>query len=385
MFRKIGLGIGAAAIAAVIGCGLYFYLIPTKVPGIVIEAKPVTLEMRGPALLDANNKVTVTARIQGFMKSVNVDKNDPVSENQVLAQIYSEDVASQLAAAQADARAAELAVAETRANSESLRAIADKSRADYDRKRGLLTNATISQADWTATEAAFKQATADLARASIAIDRALAQKTSADANVESLRARLNDATIRSPLDGIVVQRYRNVGDLLSPGVVLMDIIDPKTVILTARLDESVMGAVRPGQSVTARFAAEQARQFKGSVWRLIRKVDQETREFEIHVTLDELPSTWALGQRATVTIEAVSPTATIAIPQDLIARRQGRVGVWKSADGRAEWVPVNLGYPSGKSIQIVSGLEPGDIVVQPKGRFDYQPLQVVTREQAAAR
>jgi HlyD family secretion protein len=383
MFRKlpfITLGLVVIGLAA---AGIYYYMLPTAISGVSVEIQPVTLSVRGPALLDATNKVTVTARVQGFMKSVSVDRNDAVSKNQILADIHSDDVAGQLLAAQADARAAELSIAEAQASADSLKAMADRAKADYERKRSLLPSGSVSQADMTSVEAVHKQSQADIARAAVSIDRAIAHKASADANVDSLRARLNDATIRSPLDGVVVQRYRNVGDLLTPGVVLMDIVDPKTVILAARLDESVMGMIRPGQHVIARFTAEPDKQFSGSVWRLIRQVDSETREFEVDVVLDELPTTWAIGQRATVAIEVVS--STIAIGQEMIARRNGRAGVWKVTDSRAEWVPVNLGYPSGRSIQVVGGLMAGDLIVPPKARFYFEPLRIVGRAAAMAR
>jgi len=383
MFRKLPFIILGLAIIGLAATGIYYYLLPTTISGVSVEIQPVTLNVRGPALLDATNRVTVTARVQGFMKNVSVDRNDTVSENQILAEIHSEDVAGQLLAAQADARAAELSIAEAQASADSLKAMGDRAKADYERKRSLLPSGSVSQADWTSVEAVYKQSQADIARAAVGIDRAIAHRASADANVDSLRARLNDATIRSPLNGVVVQRYRNIGDLLTPGVVLMDIVDPKTVILAARLDESVMGTIRPGQRVIARFTAEADRQFSGSVWRLIRQVDSETREFEVDVVLDELPTTWAIGQRATVTVEVVSPT--IAIGQEMIARRNGRAGVWKVTDSRAEWVPVNLGYPSGRSIQVVSGLTAGDLIVPPKSRFYFEPLRIVGRSAAMTR
>jgi HlyD family secretion protein len=328
--------------------------------------------------------VMATARIQGFMKAIYVDKNDRVIPGQVLAEIESDDLASQLAAALSDADAADFAVSEARGNQESIRALADKAKADFERRRGLLQTATISQADWMASEAAFKQTQADLARAGVTIERLLAQAATARANVRLLQVRFNDATIRSPLNGIVVRKNRNVGDLLVPGAVLMEIVDPSTVILAARFDEAIMGTIKPGQRITAQFAAELGRTFKGSVLRLNRQVDQETREFEVDIVLDELPTTWAIGQRSTVIIVATGPETTIAIPKDIIVRRRGRVGVWKIEDGRAVWVPVTLGYPSGNAIQVLSGLQPGDVVLPPKGRFEFEPVNVVEERPVAS-
>ena len=60
-------------------------------------------------------------------------------------------------------------------------------------------------------------------------------------------------------------------------------------------------------------------------------------------------------------IEANDPVPTLAISRDLIDRRRGHVGVWKLERGRAVWIPVALGYPAGGSVQIVGGLDPGNV------------------------
>jgi HlyD family secretion protein len=363
-----------------IGAAGYFYLVPHVVAGTTVEPTSAILEIRGPALLDAIDKVVVTARIQGFLKTIEVDKNDHVTKGQVLAAIDAQDFESQLLGAKADASAAEHAVAETRASLESLRALVDKAKIEYDRKRALIPSGAASQADLTNTETAYKQASADIARVTASIERLSAQETSARANVKLLEVRMGYATIRSPLNGIVVSKDRTVGDLLTPGVKLMEVVDPGTLILTARFDESVLDMIRPGQPVAAHFTSDATRPLKGAVLRLHRQVDEETREFKVDVKLDEPPPMWALNERASVVIYAT--TRTIVLPQNLISRRSGRVGVWKLEEGRAAWVPISLGYTALTSIQVVSGLAPGDVVLAPRHRYEWEPVNV--REQQTA-
>jgi HlyD family secretion protein len=379
-FRKAFPIICAVATMIAIGAAGYFYLVPHVVAGTTVEPTSAILEIRGPALLDAIDKVVVTARIQGFLKTIEVDKNDHVTKGQVLAAIDAQDFESQLLGAKADASAAEHAVAETRASLESLRALADKAKIEHDRKRALISSGTASQADLTNTETAYKQASADIARVTASIERLSAQETSARANVKLLEVRMGYATIRSPLNGIVVSKDRTVGDLLTPGVKLMEVVDPGTLILTARFDESVLDMIRPGQPVAARFTSDATRPLKGAVLRLHRQVDEETREFKVDVKLDEPPPMWALNERASVVIYAT--TRTIVLPQNLISRRSGRVGVWKLEEGRAAWVPISLGYTALTSIQVVSGLAPGDVVLAPRHRYEWEPVNV--REQQTA-
>jgi multidrug resistance efflux pump len=88
------------------------------VDGLRVTPAIVGLEISGPALLDARNKVTTTARIHGYLTTVNVDRNDPVKVGQVLAQLETEDVANQLATSAADAEDADRSISEARSDQE---------------------------------------------------------------------------------------------------------------------------------------------------------------------------------------------------------------------------------------------------------------------------
>jgi len=360
-----------AAIAVYV---VFYYFNPRIVDGLRVAPAIVDLEISGPALLDARNRVTITARIQGYLKTVNVDRNDPVKVGQVLAQLESEDIANQVAASVASAEAADRAISEARSDHERAQAAAEKGKLDYDRKRGLREKNIITEGEWVTTEAIYRQTQAELARSATTIARASAISASAEANVKLLEVRLRDATIRSPLNGVVVSRDRNVGDLILPGMPLLQLVDPSSIILSGRFDESAMGTIAPGQSASLHFASMPTETLKGTVLRVIRLVDQETREFTIDITMDQLPSDWALGQRSNVTIKAPCPVPTIVIPQNLTTRRNGRVGVWVLRHGRAVWAQIDLGYPSGNAVQVVNGLSAGDIVIAPEGTYLYEPI-----------
>ena len=363
-------------IAALLVYGVWYYIIPVGVEAQQVAPARATLEISGPGLLDARNKVVITARVQGYLKNIVVDRNDPVAEQQILAELEAEDLDNQLLAAKADADAAQRAIEQARSEQDRTKASAEKAQSDFERKKSLIAGHIITEADWLTTEATYRETKADLARAAVMVNRAIAQAASAAANVKVLRARLDYATIRSPLNGVVVMRDRNVGDLLSPGTSLMQVVDPATIIISARFDELVMDTIEPRQSAIVHFASSPDRDFNGRVLRLIRQVDQETREFTVDITLDQLPDHWAIGQRANVVIEAPSPTPIITVPQAFVVPQDRRAGAWVDRHGRAEWVPLTLGYPAGSSMQVVKGFHAGDVVLPPKGRYWLQPISV---------
>jgi HlyD family secretion protein len=113
----------------------------------------------------------------------------------------------------------------------------------------------------------------------------------------------------------------------------------------------------------------------GEVQRVMREVDPETREFIADIKLEKLPGSWAIGQRATVSVITDSARPGLAIPQKLVVRQGGRPGAWVLRHGRAHWVQVELGYVNGTSIEIRQGLSARDVVLDPAGRFEWQRVK----------
>ncbi|MFS8036883.1 efflux RND transporter periplasmic adaptor subunit [Xanthobacter sp. AM11] len=371
-WRRLGLVLLLALAAG--GAIGYWYVVPVRVPHYEVRARPMSLEINGPGLMDAINRVVVTSRIQGFLKSIEADRNDAVTRGQVLARLESADLENQLAVAAAEAVAADRGVVEAESERARVAAAYDKAKIEFERRSTLARSNVISPAELTTAEAGFKQAEADRARADASVERARAQLLSRQANVKVLEAKLAEATIVAPLDGVVISRERNRGDLLLPGANLMQVVELSTIIVAARFDESARAAIRPGQPARIRFASDPTRLWTGRVLRLSRQVDQETREFTADITLDALPESWAMGQRANVAVEAQSPALAIGVPESLLTRRDGRPGVWLARGGRATWTPVALGYVSGSQIEITRGLKPGDQVLAPAGRYPFQPV-----------
>ena len=193
----------------------------------------------------------------------------------------------------------------------------------------------------------MRQATAEYDRSAAVEQGAHAQVRVASAKVGVLQHKRNEAMIRSPMNGVVVLRDRSVGDLLTAGNQLFQLVDPKSLVISTRLDESIMGLIEPGQSAKVRFTSDAIQAVSAKVARISRTVDPETREFMVELLPDRLPRNWALGQRAHVAIDVSLPPETSAVPLALVARRNGRAGVWRPINGRAAWSPIEVGAVSG--------------------------------------
>jgi HlyD family secretion protein len=373
--RKTKIAI-AVCLILVLSAVVYFFVVPSTVPHYAVTPGSVVVEMTGPGILDATNKVTITSRIPGFLNSISVDRNDLVTAGQALAELDAKDIESELEGALADVDVAKSAVVEAIGNRAKAKAALDKANSDLVRRRGLSTSGIVSRVEVDTLEIAVQQATAEYDRSAAVEEGASARVRVASAKVGVLQHKRNEAQILSPLKGVVVSRDRNVGDLLTAGIQLFQLVDPKSIVISTRLDESIMGLIEPGQSAKVRFTSDPIQAINAKVVRISRTVDPETREFMIELSPDGLPRNWALGQRAFVAIDVVLPPETLVVPLAFVARRDGRAGVWRRVLGRAIWAPIEAGAVSGKYLQMLHGVAPGDVVLDPRGRYTFEAVAI---------
>jgi hypothetical protein len=105
--------------------------------------------------------------------------------------------------------------------------------------------------------------------------------------------------------------------------------------------------------------------FDGEVVRLGKQADRETREFLVDVRVLRLPETWAIGQRVEVYIEMDRRDDCIRVPLDFLAVQGGESGAFVYEGGLARWHAVTTGLEGRDSIEILSGIEPGQEIVRP--------------------
>ena len=361
-------------LAALSGFGWLRYARPMPVQAIRLEAGPQPWTVRGPGLLDATNRVTVTARSQGRLTLVAAQRNDIVRRGQVLAELDVADVRNQLAAARADAEAADQGVEVARSVAAKAEAERERLVRDNDRRGRLSASGVVSRVEVETLQSQLRQAEAELAAALTSITRAESLRRSAAATEQAILVRVEEGSIRSPLDGVVVSRERNVGDIVLPGAQILQLVEPASIIVSARFDESTMGVLLAGQPARVSFVSAPRREYAGRLLRIGRLVDEETREFTVEVALDELPEHWALGQRGTVAVQTEVESSRPFVPQHFVRREDGRAGLWFLEGTRARWRPVRLGFTSGPLVEVLEGASHGDVVLEPFGRYEYQPV-----------
>ena len=331
------------------------------VPAVVASRGAIAARVIGPGTVQARIPVTLGARVSATVKHVYVDVGDAVSQGQLLMALDDRDLSARRGVVSGQQEALLRNVEGARATLVKARADLDLARSRQRRDNELLVQGFVSQAVVDASNAALGGAVAG-------VDAARAALSARDADVRTLaqEARYADAVLSytrivAPMDGIVVQRMGEVGNTVVPGTALLKIVDPKSLWVATRVDESVVGRVQPGQPASIRLRSGEV--LPGKVARIARQSDAATRELDVHVAFDAPPQRFAIDQEAEVAID-VGQDQGVLIPLEALTRdAAGRTVVLVIDRGRTRLQPVETGGADARHVLVRKGLAGGEAVV----------------------
>ncbi len=339
-------------------------LAPVPVLSHAVTRGSVVAEVMGTGTLEARVKTAVSARIQERLMEVLVDQGDRVTKGQLLARLDDSEAKQQVAIAEASLNAARKTVERVQADLARAQAVLELARLEDQRQRGLVASKAVSQAEADKAVEGLQVAEADQRRSLAATAESESQVLVAEKNLLFRREQLAFTEIVAPYDGLVIRRDRDPGEVLVPGAALLQLASTDELWVSAWVDETASAALRPGQPARLMFRSESGRERPGTVVRLGRETDRETREFQVDVRAAELPTNWTLGQRADVFIETGRQTNGWVVPSAFLLHRDGRPGVWVEEGGRARWTEVTVGLRGMDRVTLETGLAEGTRVVR---------------------
>ena len=189
-------------------------------------------------------------------------------------------------------------------------------------------------------------------------DSAVAAADSARAAEESAQARLDQMVVRSGINGIVLRRDVEPGDLASPNRMLMTLGDPARMRITATVDERDVPKIHVGQAALMSSDAWPDRVLHGHVRDVTPGGDPQQRAFRARIVTDK-PMALPLGMTLEVNIVTRRSTRALLVPAS--ATENGKV--WVVRDGRAHARAVRTGIAGSSDVQILSGLSRGELVI----------------------
>lgn len=351
-------------ILAVLGfAGYRLRFAPVQVHALRTNNGSITNEVLGTGTLEARVHASISPKINGRVAVVHVDQNDFIQEDQLLVTLDDAELKELVEVAAANLGAAEASVGRAKAEEERLIAIEKQARLDHERVAELLANKVAAQSDLDKAVERLAIAEADLKRGESATVEAERHAVAARRTLQYQRERLKDAQIRSPFDGLVVNRTREPGDVVVPGSSILEIISTNELWISAWVDETALGLLRTGAPARVVFRSEATRAYEGEVIRVGRETDRETRELLVDIRVKQLPANWAVGQRAEVYIEGNATASALSVPSEAITWRNGQPGLYIQDKTRAAWKEVQIGARGQGRTEIISGITAKDSVL----------------------
>ena len=195
------------------------------------------------------------------------------------------------------------------------------------------------------------------------LDQARVRMSAAKAKFVSAAERLGDYGISAPWSGLVSKVHVAVGDLVAPRTLLLELFDPKSVVLRFAVPESHAARVRLGASIELSFDAFPNRTFQTKVTRVYPEIDRVTHtrfvESNVPNDVEVVPGMFA---RLRLTLDTVQDAITVPRLALLERRKSGTVVVLIDESQSVHVKPVRIGVQHEQLVQVVEGVEPGQRV-----------------------
>jgi RND family efflux transporter MFP subunit len=299
--------------------------------------------------LDPKSSADVKSEITGTVREVYVTEWVPVRKGAPLARLDTTETEAGIAALKAVE--AQTRVAETRARREYDRAVQLK-------QYGLITPQNLDDAK-------------------SAVEAAEAGTAAAVAQTRTAETRLAKANIVAPIDGVVAFRGINVGDRvenMGSGTPTFQIVDNRLLDLTVSIPSSRLAAIRIGQEIEFTTDSVPGRAFTGKVKFINPVIDAASRSARVVVEVPNPAGQLKGGAFVKGRVVVASRPDVLQVPREAVLNwdvEQQTADVFVARGDRAEKHVVKTGLSNGRSVEIVSGLQPGDAVVM-RGGYSLQ-------------
>lgn len=291
-----------------------------------------------PGNVTAYTDSPIYARTSGYLTKWYYDIGSHVKKGALLAEIATPELDQQLAQAEADLGTAE--------------ANAKNAQAQAQRYQGLVNTNAVSQQD---TETFTNQATATASAV-----------RSAQANVTRLKELVSFEKVYAPFDGVVTARSIDIGQLIDTGAAreLFHMQALNTLRVYTNVPQLYSANLKRGSKIDITFPEYPGRKFEGTLVRTAEAIDPSSRTLLVELDIDNRKGELMPGSLAQVHFKATSMQTFVVPVSAVIFRREGTQLGTLGADNTAHLLPVTIGQDDGKTVQIVSGLKAGNLVIQ---------------------
>jgi HlyD family secretion protein len=364
--RIAALGVALALVAG----GAAMKLRPAPVVTTPIVRGTAVEAVYATGTVEPLDRVVVKARTSGAV-DLKVREGDRVHKGDLLALIDSPTLKHELARGQADLWAASRQAGSNAPQLGALKAQARSLDAELNTVRGerartlrLVASGSAAQAELDRlvdrSAALEAQLGANAAQQeALGIDLT-ARARGSSAAVDSLAARLADTEVHAPMDGVVLSRFVEPGEVAMVNSPLVKLGATDDLVLECAIDEADIGRVSVGKPVAVSLYAYPQAIYRGEVFDIFPDADRVKKSFLTKVRLHDAPAGLRSGMTAEVNVVIDERPGALLVPADAVDPKGGVLVV---RDGHAERRTPALGTHDMLRVEVLNGLAEGEQVV----------------------
>ena len=293
---------------------------PAKVNGMIIGGEEFTDQLSVSGSIEADEQVQLHPEVSGVVKSIHFQEGSQVSKGQLLVKINDTELQAQLKQA--------LSKEQLAAETES-------------RAKQLLKKEAISQEEY---------------------DVANAELRSLKAQTELIRAQLAKTSIRAPFGGKIGLRSISLGEYVTPGTAIANLVSSSQVKIGFSVPEKYAGQMKKNTVINFTVAGS-AKTYQAKIFAIEPGIETNTRTLQLKALANNAAGELLPGSFAKVNLPLASIKDAILIPtQAIIPVLKGKM-IFISDSGKAKQVMVETGPRTEKSILVLSGLKVGDTLL----------------------
>ena len=349
-----------------------------------VVQKRLELNIEASGIIEAISSVEIKSKASGEVLFLGAEVGDYVQKGSILGQIDQRTPKNILDQAKSDLEAAKVRLS--------------NAKSQFERGEELHSKGSISDKDFEDIQENFAQAKSTLVRTEVSFENA--------------KIALDDTVVRSPVQGTIISRPVEVGQVISSptqavggGTVLMTMADLSKVRVRALVDEIDVGKISIGQTVSIKVAAYRDKEFFGVVSKIEpkAKIEQNVTTFPVLIDIDNNENLLLLGMNTDVVIEALNKDVTLSTPTMSLRTRKdiysaasilnldksevdnfledivegenfNKFIVIKESKNGPQLLWVQIGDSDLSYVEVISGLKNTDVVyiLPSKSLFDYQ-------------
>jgi RND family efflux transporter MFP subunit len=355
-----------------------------RVDVVQVVRAPQNSQLELPGNIQAITEAPILARADGYLRRRMVDIGDRVRAGQPVAEIEAPELDEQVRQSKANLQQAQAELDEALANYQQGKSAMQLARTTAQRWNNLVAKGAVSKQENDQYQTQYQTQAASLQ----SLEKAIAARRSNVSAAEAAVARLDKVqeyrVVKAPFEGVITLRNVDTGALVNAGnTLLFRIAQTATLRTYVNVPQANASSIKPGQRARLSVSNLPGRGFTGTVARTASSLDPTSRTLLVEVHVPNAEGLLLPGMYAQVDLSYVRAHPPLLVRSDaLVTRGDGPVVALVRPDHTVHMANIDVGRDYGDRLEVLGGLQEGDMIIPNPGEFATEGLKVNPVSQA---